>query len=183
MPGVVPAHSRSQNEGAGARGRPGAHAGVWLLTGARARAPRPSLAFEAQCSSLLQQLITRNNAAQPCPPLRLGVLGWAGGAGRGEANGCLFVYGHKKRYWFYTPACFEIKEHFQGGVEASRLELGQRSGSIYFLVPGRAQPGLCLHPCPQRSALGWTIGWQFTGDRWVLGDQGSSCSSMSCGHF
>lgn len=30
-------------------------------------------------------------------------------------SGCLFVYGHRKLYWFYTPACFEIKGRFQGG--------------------------------------------------------------------
>lgn len=50
-----------------------------------------------------------------CP--RLGVVG--GGRrvppGGGRLSGCLFVYGPRKLYWFYTPACFEIKERFQGG--------------------------------------------------------------------
>lgn len=90
-----------QSEGAGARGGPGACAGFWLHMGAGARAPRPSLAFEAQCSSLLLQLITRNNGAQPCPLTAPESVGW-----EGEVNGCLFVYGHRRLYWFLHSSLF-----------------------------------------------------------------------------
>lgn len=45
----------------------------------------------------------------------------------------LLVYGHRKLYWCYTAACFENKEHFQGGVEASLLELREWQ-YLFFLV-------------------------------------------------
>ena len=50
------------------------------------------------------------------PALRLPSTGrgWAEEPGGGRLSGCLFVYGRRKLYWFHTPACFEIKERFQG---------------------------------------------------------------------
>lgn len=84
-------------------------------------------------SSLVPQLITGTMPLSPAPGLRLPVSGGGRGCWEGEVNGCLFVYRHRMLYWFYTPAYFEIKEHFQGGMGASRLE--HRERQYLFLGP------------------------------------------------
>lgn len=61
-----------------------------------------------------------------CPRLRV-----AGGERRRGVGGCLFVYGDRTRCWFYTPACFEVKERFQGGG-GSQPPRARRVAALFF---------------------------------------------------
>lgn len=172
-PGADPAHSGSS--GRRRRGRPGAHAAFQRHAGARLPS-RPG--FEAEGSPLLPQLITRDNGAQPCPlPAPSSGRGRAEGAGRRGLSGCLFVYGHRTRHWFYTPARFEVKKHFQGAGGSQLLRA--QSGVLLFLVPGRAQPDLGKHQCPQGLPWGWMTGMGALPGRtrWALKGQRGGLSS------
>ena len=62
----------------------------------------------------------------PALPAPSGGRGRAEGAGRRGLSGCLFVYGHRTRRWFYTPARLEVKERFQraGGSRLLRAQSG-----------------------------------------------------------
>lgn len=63
--------------GAGAGGGPGAQTGFWLQ---HSNPGSGSCGFEALCISLLPQLITQDNGAQPCPlPAPWSGRGWAEG--------------------------------------------------------------------------------------------------------
>lgn len=113
-------------------------------------------------------------ALSPALCLRLRVAGGGRRAlGGGRLSGCLFVYGPRKLYWFYTPACFEIKERFQGGG-GGRPPGAQRTALFIFW-------SLVEHSLVVRGLLwGWTAGLGASpGTGRALKAQGDSLSSMS----
>lgn len=56
--------------------------------------------------------------------------------GGGRLSGCLFVYGHRSLYWFYTPASLKSKNvsREEGGNQPPGAQ--RASGVIYFSVSG-----------------------------------------------
>lgn len=87
-PSAVSAHSRPSERGCWLpEAGPEPRLASGCNTGTQAQAPVAGLAFEALCSSLLPQLITRDNGAQPCPlPAPSSGRGWAEGTGRREVK-------------------------------------------------------------------------------------------------